>query len=165
MRNCSMLFKIIFKTEIILSLFLLASCSPLKEKLPTKPLVELEYVDPNLAQQNSDAADHNVTGNLTLEVQQDLSTNKTNVYALATFHEPEAKNILFDKIRTGALSKNIYKPKPPAVEPPPCGIPGFPDCPNSGNPNPPTPDEPCGIPGFPDCPTNKMTNKTLTKNE
>lgn len=138
MHNYNMLFKINF----ILNLFLLASCSPLKEKLPIKPLVELEYVDPNLVEQNSSADDHAVIGNMALEVQQDLSTNKTNVYATVTFHEPETKNVLFDKIRTNALSKNIYKPKPPPTEPPPCGI-----------------------PGFPDCPTNITTNKTLTKRE
>ena len=136
---------------------LAASCSPIKEKLQPKALVEMDYVDPELVKQNSNSPDHAVVGNLSYEVQKDLSTDKTNIYASASFHEPTAKNVLFDKIRTNELNKNVYKPKPPVDQP--CGIPGFPDCTTPGNPTPPptNPDHPCGIPGFPDCPTKPVT--------
>ncbi len=151
MHSCSTLSKF----GIIFLFLVLVACNPLKEKATPPPVVEMDIVDPDLVSQFSDGSDHNVIGNLSLEVQQDLASGKTNVYAVASFHEPVAKNVLFDKVGTGALSKNIYKPKPPIDQP--CGIPGFPDC---TTPNPPpitNPDQPCGIPGFPDCPTKRVT--------
>ena len=135
---------------------LTTSCSPIKEKFQSKALVEMDYVDPELVKQNSDSLDHNVVGNLSYEIQKDYSNSKTILFAVASFHEPINKNVLFDKVRTNSLAKNEYKPKPVDQ---PCGIPGFPDCPNPVNPPNPTPtppgnpDEPCGIPGFPECPT------------
>ena len=150
MRNYNMPSSFLF---FVLAGVLTTSCSPIKEKLQPKALVEMDYVDPELVKQNSDSPDHSVVGNLSYEVQKDLSTDKTSVYASASFHEPTAKNVLFDKIRTNELKKNVYKPKPPVDQP--CGIPGFPDCPTpvTPTPTPSNPDQPCGIPGFPDCPT------------
>jgi hypothetical protein len=150
--------KIVLMLPIFVLLFF--SCSPIKEKLQPKGLVEMDYVDPELVKQNSDSPDHNVVGNLSYEIQKDYSNNKTTLFAMASFHEPTSKNVLFDKVKTNSLAKNEYKPKPVDQ---PCGIPGFPDCPNTPNPAPnpnpaptPTPpvnpDEPCGIPGFPECP-------------
>ena len=155
MLNCNMYSKL----KLMIILLLVAACSPLKEKLPVKQLVELEYVDPKLVQQSSNEPDHTVSGNLVFETQQDLVTGKTNLYSTASFHEPTAKNVLFDKVRTNALNKIVYKPKPPPPIDQPCGIPGFPDCSNPVTPPPPVanPDQPCGIPGFPDCPTKKVT--------
>lgn len=146
-----------------------ASCSPIKEKLQPKALVEMDYVDPELVKQNSDSPDHAVVGNLSYEVQKNLPQGKTTVYASASFHEGIEKNVLFDKIKTNELKKNIYKPKPPPVDEP-CGIPGYPDCANPGPPapNPPTnPDQPCGIPGFPDCPikTSYFNKRIIPKEE
>lgn len=156
MLNYSMRFKI---SMVGLALSFVA-CSPLREKLKAPQLVELEYSDPQLAQQ-SGGADHEVSGNLVLEIQQDFSTGKTHLYSSATFHEPVSKNILFDKVRTGELDKIVYKPKPPPIDQP-CGIPGFPDCANSVTPPPVTkPEEPCGIPGFPDCPSKQETFRNL----
>lgn len=163
-------FNMLSKFAFVIVSVLFVSCSPIKEKLQPKTLVEMDYVDPELVKQNSESPDHAVVGNLAYEIQKDAATDKTTVFASASFHEPTKKNVLFDQIRTNALSKNEYKPKP--VEQP-CGIPGFPDCANpapSPNPNPspspsPTPqpptspDQPCGIPGFPDCPT-KQENLT-----
>lgn len=123
MRSCNMLSKFV----IILIFSGLVACNPLKEKATPPALVEMEIVDPDLAMQFSDGPDHDVSGSLLLEVQQDLSIGKTKVYAMATFHEPVARNVLFNTVTTSALSKNIYKPKPPVDQP--CGIPGFPDCP------------------------------------
>lgn len=129
-----------------------------------KPLVELEYIDPSLVHGSSDSADQAVAGNLVLETQQDMVSGKTTVYETASFYEPIAKNVLFDKTKTNALDKNIYKPKPTEE---PCGIPGYPDCPGAvvpptvpvspSQPPPPStnPEEPCGIPGFPECPKPK----------
>ena len=145
----------------IFFLYFLSACSPLKEKQIPAKLVELEYTDPKLAQQFSNGADHSVSGNLVYEIQQDLVTGKSTVYATASFHESTDRNVLFDKVPTSALDKMVYKPKPPVDQP--CGIPGFPDCPATGTPpSPPgpvtptppasNPDQPCGIPGFPDCP-------------
>ena len=148
--------------------FLLMNCKPLKEKPAEQALVEIDYIDPTLAQQqNSNEPDHAITGNLNLEIQEDLVTGKKTLFAHATFHEAAAKNILFSTIPTKALKQNIFKPKP---EEQPCGIEGFPDCPNEKpkpqpepkptpeplpepkpNPNP-DEDQPCGIEGFPDCP-------------
>lgn len=118
----------------------------------------MDYVDPELVKQNSNSPDHAVIGNLAYEVQKDLSTDKTTVYASASFHEPVTKNVLFDKIKTNELTKNVYKPKPAPVDQP-CGIPGFPDCATPAPPTPPSssPDQPWGIPGLPDCPTKPVT--------
>gem|GEM_PF-5074492 len=142
-------------SSVLFMMLLTISCSPIKEKLQPKGLVEMDYVDPELVKQNSNSPDHNIVGNLSYEIQKDYSNNKTTLFAMASFHEPISKNVLFDKVKTNSLAKTEYKPKP--VEQP-CGIPGFPDCPNNPNPVPtPTPpanpDEPCGIPGFPECPT------------
>lgn len=156
MLNYNMLSSFKIFLIFILAGVLATSCSPIKEKLQPKALVEMDYVDPELVKQNSNSPDHAVVGNLSYEVQKDLSTDKTSVYASASFHEPTAKNVLFDKIRTNELKKNVYKPKPVDQ---PCGIPGYPDCATPGNPTPPpsNPDQPCGIPGFPDCPTKPVT--------
>ncbi len=152
-------YNILFNSGVLFFLVFAIACSPLKEKVKPAPLVEMEFVDPDLVSQFSDKPDHLVSGNLSLEVQQDISTGKSNVYASASFHEPTRKNVLFDKVRTGILSQHEYKPKPPVDQP--CGIPGFPDCagapptaPVSSDPTGPIakPDDPCGIPGFPDCP-------------
>lgn len=153
MRSCSTLSEI----GIIFLFSVLVGCNPLKEKAIPTPVVEMDIVDPDLASQFSDGVDHNLMGNLALEVQQDLASGKTSVYAMASFHAPVAKNVLFDNIGTNVLSKNIYKPKPPVDQP--CGIPGFPDCAPPTQPPPPitNPDQPCGIPGFPDCPTKPLT--------
>lgn len=161
MHNCSML----SKAGIIFLFSVLAACSPLKEKATPAPVVEMDVVDPDLALQFSNGSDHDVIGNLSLEVQQEMASGKTSVYAMASFHEPVAKNVLFDKIGTSALSKNNYKPKPPGTEP--CGIPGFPDCATGPNPPPPVsnPDEPCGIPGFPDCATGPSPPPPVTNPE
>ena len=157
MLNYNMRSSLKFFLIFILAGILATSCSPIKEKLQAKALVEMDYVDPELVKQNSDSPDHAVVGNLSYEVQRDLSTDKTSVYATASFHEPTAKNVLFDKIRTNELKKNVYKPKPPVDQP--CGIPGYPDCSAPVTPTPPpsNPDQPCGIPGFPDCPTKPVT--------
>lgn len=133
--------KIIFIFISILSL--LTGCNPLKEKPAIKSLVEMEYTDPELAQQSSQEPDHSISGNLSIEIQEDLTTGKKTVYASASFYESAEKNVLFDNIPTKELTKNIYKPKPPT--PPPT--------------DPPPIDQPCGIPGFPDCPaTQQATN-------
>lgn len=136
-------------------LFLLFGCNPIKEKAPEKALVELEFIDPELAkQQNSDEQNHAVSANLSLEIQEDATTGKKTLSANVVFHEATEKNILFDNIPTKALSKNLYKPKPKPDEPS-CGIPGFPDCPTpKPDPQPPV-DGICGIPGYPDCPPAK----------
>lgn len=160
MHNCNMPSKV----GVIFLFSMFVACSPLKEKLLPKSVVEMDFIDPDLVLQSSDAPDHMISGNLSLEVQQDLSTGKSNIYVSASFHEPIEKNVLFEKVRTNVLSKNVYKPKPVPPVDQPCGIPGFPDCANPGTPpatnNPitppnPKPDDPCGIPGFPDCPTNQ----------
>ncbi len=172
MRSYNMLSKV----GIIFLLSALVACNPLKEKATPPPVVELDVVDSDLAQQFSDGEDHNVVGSLTLEVQRDMVSGKTNVYAMASFHEPVAKNVLFEKVGTRVLSKNVYQPKPIDQ---PCGIPGFPDCatppaeppiapiPTPPAPQPPgtNPDQPCGIPGFPDCATHQLTliNKEFPK--
>lgn len=117
-----------FKISIIAMALSFVACSPLREKLRAQQLVELEYSDPQLAQQ-SGVTDHEVIGNLVMEIQQDLSAGKTHLYSSATFHEAISKNVLFDKVRTGELGKIVYKPKPPPIDQP-CGIPGFPDCPS-----------------------------------
>lgn len=126
--------KIIFICVSILSL--LTGCNPLKEKPAIKSIVEMEYTDPELAQQSSQEPDQAISGNLSIEVQEDLESGKKTVYASASFYESTEKNVLFDNIPTKELAKNTYKPKPPPpppppppVDPPPCGIPGFPDCP------------------------------------
>lgn len=153
MRNCNMRFKI----SIIAMPLLFVACSPLREKLRAPQLVELEYSDPQLAQQ-SGVTDHEVIGNLVMEIQHDFSTGKTHLYSSATFHEAVSKNVLFDNVNTGELGKIVYKPKPPPIDQP-CGIPGFPDCAIPVTPQPPVtkPEEPCGIPGFPDCPLKQVT--------
>lgn len=151
MHSCSMLSKI----GVIFLFSVLVACNPLKEKAISAPVVEMDVIDPDLALQFSDGPDHDVVGNLTLEIQQDVASGKTNVYAMASFHQPIAKNVLFDKVGTSALSKNIYKPKPPVDQP--CGIPGFPDCTTPTPPPVTKPDQPCGIPGFPDCPAKQLT--------
>lgn len=158
MHSCNMLSKI----GIIFLFSALVACNPLKEKAIPSPVVEMDIVDPDLAMQFSDGSDHDVVGNLTLEVQQDLASGKTNVYAMASFHEPVAKNVLFDKVGTSALSKNIYKPKPVDQ---PCGIPGFPDCTTPTPPPVTNPDQPCGIPGFPDCPVAPVTPPAANPDE
>lgn len=133
MLNYNMLSKMKIVSIYTTLLFLFTACNPLKEKQPVQSIVELEYTDPELVQQNSNEPDHAVSGNLTLEIQEDLTTGKKILFASASFYEPSIKNVLFDDIPTNLLNKNIYKPKPPApADPPPvdqpCGIPGFPDC-------------------------------------
>lgn len=154
MHSYSMLSKI----GIIFIFLTMMACNQLKEKATSPAVVELEIVDSDLAQQFSDGPEHKVIGSMSLEIQQDLTSGKTMAYAVATFHEPIAKNVLFDQVGTNALGKNNYKPKPAPVDQP-CGIPGFPDC---AKPNPPpvaVPDQPpCGIPGFPDCAANQLTS-------
>lgn len=182
MRNFNIPSNLIFNLCSSMALVCFTACNPIKEKLQPKALVELEYVDPELVKQNSDSPDHAVVGNLAFELQNDMATNKTVLYASATFHEPISKNVLFDKIRTNALKKIEYKPKPAEQ---PCGIPGFPDCPHTTPdkpggedphphpgpspvppPGPPAnPDEPCGIPGFPDCPTTRIINDNNVNGE
>ncbi|MEK6628226.1 MAG: hypothetical protein AABY53_06335 [Bdellovibrionota bacterium] len=126
MRNYNMHSKKIIFVFISTFLFLTA-CNPLKEKPAIAPLVEIDYTDPELAQQSSLDPNHAIGGNLSLEIQEDLSTGKKTIYASASFYESTEKNVLFDNIPTKELTKNIYQPRPPpAVEP--CTINGMP-CP------------------------------------
>ncbi|MEQ1722156.1 MAG: hypothetical protein ABL930_03210, partial [Pseudobdellovibrio sp.] len=131
MHNFNMPSRLKKLSSVLLMVLLATSCSPIKEKLQPKALVEMDYVDPELVKQNSDSPDHNIVGNLSYEIQKDYSNNKTTLFAMASFHEPISKNVLFDKVKTNSLAKTEYKPKPVDQ---PCGIPGFPDCPSNPNP-------------------------------
>ncbi|HPI39413.1 MAG TPA: hypothetical protein PLJ21_01330 [Pseudobdellovibrionaceae bacterium] len=119
-------YNLFFNTVVILILSVLTACSPFSEEKIENPIVELEFSDSTL-QQSSAEPNLAVVGNLLLEIQEDATTKSKILISSAAFYSPSSKNVLFPDIQTGNLEKIIYEPLP---EDDPCGIPGFPDCPN-----------------------------------